>query len=105
VNVPAEATAKTNGDGAEHVEKPLAMSATAHEAIVPSRAALEPQIVTRAERATNGNDHSTNGGNHWTTPTPKHQIIAQQLKISSEQLRLMALQLEVLRNARRPKAP
>ncbi|HKP80636.1 MAG TPA: condensation domain-containing protein [Pyrinomonadaceae bacterium] len=111
VNVPAEVV-KTNGDGAEHVAKPLAMSATAQQAVVPQSAALEPQIVTRVERLSNGNDHPanghdrpTNGHDHWTTPTPKQQIIAQQLKISSEQIRLMALQLEVLRNARRPKAP
>jgi acyl transferase domain-containing protein len=95
--VSAELAAKTNGDGAELVAKPLAMSATAQQVIVPSSITLEPQIVTRVERPANGNGHGT-------TPTPKHQIIAQQLKIGSEQIKLMALQLEVLRNARRPKA-
>ncbi|PYS75913.1 MAG: hypothetical protein DMF66_17610 [Acidobacteria bacterium] len=37
---------------------------------------------------------------HRAAPTPTQQIIAQQLKISSEQLRLMTLQLELLRHGR-----
>ncbi|MCU1264985.1 MAG: Malonyl CoA-acyl carrier protein transacylase, partial [Acidobacteria bacterium] len=96
-SVSAELVAKANGDGAELVAKPLALSAKVQQVIVPSSLTLEPQIVTRVERPANGNGHGT-------TPTPKHQIIAQQLKIGSEQIKLMALQLEVLRNARRPKA-
>jgi amino acid adenylation domain-containing protein len=96
-SVSAEVVARANGDGSELVAKPLAMSATAQQVIVPSSITLEPQIVTRVERPANGNGHGT-------MPTPKHQIIAQQLKIGSEQIKLMALQLEVLRNARRPKA-
>jgi acyl transferase domain-containing protein len=96
--VSAEVVARTNGDSAELVAKPPAMSATGQEVIVPSSITLEPQIVTRVGRPANGNGH-------WTTPAPKHHIIAQQLKINSEQIKLMALQLEVLRNARRPKAP
>jgi acyl transferase domain-containing protein len=66
-------------------------------------AAHAPAMVVRQaelmKNETRGDDPAHANG-YGAAPTPTQQIIARQLQISSEQVRLMALQLELLRNAK-----
>jgi amino acid adenylation domain-containing protein len=86
------AKSETNGHAAPTQQ--AAMAAHAPAMVVQVRQA---ELVKNVETHDDDPPHSNGYG---TAPTPTQQIIARQLQISSEQVRLMALQLELLRNAK-----
>jgi acyl transferase domain-containing protein len=62
--------------------------------VIPVQRAVPTQGETRGD----GSPHYQNNGT--TIPTPAQQIIARQLQISAEQIKLMALQIELVRNGK-----